>query len=260
MTLLAHLLESRRSRISRWMAAGVRRLRRCMSAAPRWRSCTGPEEDIRKTLRAPWWWNWRRLPAATPVDLPDVAHGPLMEEAVLTPQATKQTVEEVDQGHTSRRTFAGAGARGGVADAATEERRSPRRRKQRRPVPEQQNPEQASAAPLTTAPPTSRGPAGACRSPRRRARSASLARVQASWQKRLINHLNRYKRYPDAARSHRAQGVVVVAFKLDRSGQLVASHVEKGQDRPALDEEALAMLKRASPLPAPPDQIARADA
>jgi len=46
-----------------------------------------------------------------------------------------------------------------------------------------------------------------------------------------------------------------VAFKLDRSGQLVASHVKKRSGSPALDDEALAMLQRASPLPAPPDQI-----
>ena len=36
-------------------------------------------------------------PAATPVDSPDVAHGPLMEEAMLTPQAAKETKEEVEK-------------------------------------------------------------------------------------------------------------------------------------------------------------------
>ena len=33
--------------------------------------------------------------AATPVDLPDVAHGPLTQEAVLTPQASQETVTDV---------------------------------------------------------------------------------------------------------------------------------------------------------------------
>ena len=39
------------------------------------------------------------LPAATatPVDSPDVAHGPLTEEAMLTPQAAKETKEEVEK-------------------------------------------------------------------------------------------------------------------------------------------------------------------
>ena len=86
-------------------------------------------------------------------------------------------------------------------------------------------------------------------------RAPSLERVQASWQKRLINHLNRHKRYPDAARSRHAQGTVVVAFKIDRFGQLVASHVTKSSGSPALDDEALAVLQRASPLPAPPEQM-----
>ena len=48
----------------------------------------------------------------------------------------------------------------------------------------------------------------------------------------------------------------MVAFRLDSSGQVVASRVTKSSGSQALDDEALAVLKRASPLPAPPEQIA----
>ena len=48
---------------------------------------------------------------------------------------------------------------------------------------------------------------------------------------------------------------IIVAFKLDRTGQVVASHVTASSGSPVLDDEAMAVLKRASPLPAPPDQI-----
>jgi protein TonB len=48
----------------------------------------------------------------------------------------------------------------------------------------------------------------------------------------------------------------VVRFKVDRSGQVIASEVVKSSGSELLDEEALALLKRASPLPAPPGAIA----
>jgi len=136
-----------------------------------------------------------------------------------------------------------------------EAKEEPKEEEAKEPVPEQQNPEQASAAPLTMAPPRVEAQPAPSAAPPSPGMAPSLERVQASWQKQLINHLNRHKRYPDAARSRHAQGTVVVAFKLDRSGQLVASHVKKRSGSPALDDEALAMLQRASPLPAPPDQI-----
>ena len=194
-------------------------------------------------------------PAATPVDSPDVAHGPLMEEAVLTPQASKQTVEEVEKDLPLVEPSPVPEPEVALPVPRPKEDPKPKDEEAKEAVPEKQTPEQASAAPLTTAPPRVDAQPAPSSSPSP-GRSASLAHVQESWQKALINHLNRYKRYPDAARSHRAQGVVVVAFKLDRSGQLLASHVTKGSGSPALDEEALAVLKRASPLPAPPAQIA----
>lgn len=123
-------------------------------------------------------------------------------------------------------------------------------------VPEQRAAEQASAEPLTMAPPRVEAEPTPSSAPPSAGRQASLARAQASWQKSLIDHLNRHKRYPDAARNRRAQGVVVVAFSLDRSGQLLASHVTKSSGSAALDDEAMAVLRRASPLPPPPDLIA----
>jgi protein TonB len=49
--------------------------------------------------------------------------------------------------------------------------------------------------------------------------------------------------------------VVIVAFTLDRSGKVVSSHLTKSSGSPVLDQEALAVLERASPLPAPPDEL-----
>ena len=96
-------------------------------------------------------------------------------------------------------------------------------------------------------------PAAAAPSP---SASAAVARAQAAWEKALVSHLNRFKRYPDQARARSNQGDVAVQFTIDRLGSLVASRVVRSSGSSALDEEALAVLQRASPLPAPPGQIA----
>jgi len=194
------------------------------------------------------------LVALTPVDSPDVAHGPLMEEAQLTPQASKQAIEEVPKDIPLLEPSPAPEPEVALPIPRPEEKNEPKKEDAKEAVPDKQNAEQASAAPLTTAPPRVEAePARSSASAR--GSSASAAQIQASWQKALIDQLNRHKRYPDAARSSRAQGVVVVAFRLDRSGQLMASRVTKTSGSRALDEEALAVLKRASPLPAPPAQI-----
>ena len=91
--------------------------------------------------------------------------------------------------------------------------------------PKQQSAEQAVAAPLTMAPPrveAKEQPAAAAPSP---GIAAAVARVQAAWEKTLVSHLNRFKRYPDAARARNNQGDVAVEFRIDRMGSLVASRV-----------------------------------
>ena len=79
----------------------------------------------------------------------------------------------------------------------------------------------------------------------------------AKWQKTLLTHLGRYKRYP--AQGKGAEGVVSLAFTIDRKGNVVSSRVEKSSGSSALDDEALAMIKRAAPLPAPPPEVTDAD-
>ena len=89
--------------------------------------------------------------------------------------------------------------------------------------------------------------------PRLRRPSPLPARSKATWEKALVSHLNRFKRYPDQARGAR-QGEVRVSFTIDRPGGSRA-RVVGSSGSPSLDEEALAVLQRASPLPAPPAQL-----
>src|SRR5579872_2211877 len=64
---------------------------------------------------------------------------------------------------------------------------------------------------------------------------------------RVFGHIQRFKRYPPSARG--AHGTVVVRFELDRRGAVIASAVTKSSGNAALDQEALALFKRASPFP-----------
>ena len=77
-----------------------------------------------------------------------------------------------------------------------------------------------------------------------------------SWSKALMNHLGNHRRYPAAAREAGHQGAVQVRFMIDRRGQVLSARVVKASPSAHLDDEALALLRRASPLPEPPDEIA----
>ena len=70
-----------------------------------------------------------------------------------------------------------------------------------------------------------------------------------------MNHLSRHRRYPAAARQSGQQGKVQVRFRIDRKGQVLSAQVIKASHSASLDAEAVAMLKRASPLPEPPDEV-----
>ncbi len=66
----------------------------------------------------------------------------------------------------------------------------------------------------------------------------------------VAGHLERFKRYPAAARG--AAGTVVVRFTVNRHGDVTRSEVAKSSGHGVLDQEALAILRRASPFPAFP--------
>ena len=79
-------------------------------------------------------------------------------------------------------------------------------------------------------------------------------RIRATWQKELIAHLDRHKRYP-AGRSQKT-AEIVVGFALDRLGHVLSTNIVKGSGDPAFDEAALAMVRRSDPVPQPPPAVA----
>ncbi len=83
---------------------------------------------------------------------------------------------------------------------------------------------------------------------------ASARRIRTTWQKELIAHLDKHKRYPRG--SARKTVEIVLSFVLDRVGHVVATTVVKSSGDPAFDEAAVAMLRRSDPVPAPPPLVA----
>lgn len=97
----------------------------------------------------------------------------------------------------------------------------------------------------------------------KQAAAPSATRMQPSsvtrWQSLLAAHIEGFKRYPAEARSRREQGVARVAFTIDRQGRLLRSRIAQSSGSPALDQETLAMVSRAQPLPRPPDELSGTD-
>jgi protein TonB len=78
------------------------------------------------------------------------------------------------------------------------------------------------------------------------------SRRDANYHGRVAAHLARHKRFPESAQSQRDQGTAVVSFSLDGGGRLTAVKLIRSSGVRALDQEAQAMVRRASPFPPPP--------
>jgi periplasmic protein TonB len=82
----------------------------------------------------------------------------------------------------------------------------------------------------------------------------SRQRARVTWQKELLAHLDKFKRYP-AERSQKS-AEIVVTMTLDRTGHVLSANISRGSGDDAFDHAALAMVERASPVPPPPPLIA----
>jgi protein TonB len=65
-----------------------------------------------------------------------------------------------------------------------------------------------------------------------------------------VAHLEKGKRYPAGARGER--GVAYVRFSIDAAGKVLSASLAGSSGHPEFDGEALSLVRRASPVPAPP--------
>jgi len=84
---------------------------------------------------------------------------------------------------------------------------------------------------------------------------AASAAAKASYEALLIAHLDKHKRYPPEARMRRHQGTAYIQFTMDRQGKVLSYKLYRGSNYQSLDDEVLALIVRAQPLPPiPPDR------
>ena len=68
----------------------------------------------------------------------------------------------------------------------------------------------------------------------------------------LVAWLEKHKEYPRRARLRRQEGTALLQFVMDRSGKVLEYRILESSGYKLLDEEVVAMIERASPLPEPP--------
>src|SRR5690606_25392735 len=77
-----------------------------------------------------------------------------------------------------------------------------------------------------------------------------------TWEGLVLGVLNKMKRYPREASFRRQQGTPWIRFTVDRQGKVLSVRLERSSGFRALDDEAVGLPRRASPLPKPPDDVA----
>jgi len=101
----------------------------------------------------------------------------------------------------------------------------------------------ADATPVFTAPPPP--PPGPSH--------ADLDAARRGYAERLARAIAQHKRYPQVARMRGWQGEVLVNLKLNDSGAVLESRIERSSGYEILDKQALEMVSKAAPFPPPPE-------
>lgn len=130
--------------------------------------------------------------------------------------------------------------------------------KKHTPAPRVQTPTQDPQKPAQqeTAPPAFLAPPSAAQAaPPPGLASAHAAQDTATWQGLLLGRLEHYKRYPALAQTTQQQGTSMLTFTMNRKGHVLSARLAGSSGHALLDEETLALVRRAEPLPAPPDSV-----
>jgi protein TonB len=184
------------------------------------------------------------LPVA-PASADDLAPGPDMVEAAPAPKPAEQVPPEIAPMLP-------------VADTPAEVTLPPPE-----PTPAETKPEEdvgkaerepardSAPAPRTTAAPRSEQRTAAIAQAPSPGSAASSAAI-AHWRDLVLARLQQMKRYPPGAEARREQGVATLSFSLDRRGRVLTRSIRRSSGFAALDQEVLAMVQRAEPLPAFP--------
>lgn len=82
-----------------------------------------------------------------------------------------------------------------------------------------------------------------------------LTQYLESYSSLLANAIAKYKQYPKIAQMRGWQGTVIADLEIDSKGSVMSVKIKKSSTYEVLDNEALEMIKKASPFPPPPENL-----
>lgn len=106
--------------------------------------------------------------------------------------------------------------------------------------------QERTPAPTTSAPQAQKKVAKRNAAPAQAMPSAASASALASWRSRLFAHLNAHKR------PNNDRGTAVLGFTVDANGRVLGPRIVRSSGSSSLDQDAMALLQRANPVPPPP--------
>lgn len=110
---------------------------------------------------------------------------------------------------------------------------------------------------MTTAPISTPAPTVAAAAAPTVGRSSNApSNAEQQWEGLVLAALERNKRYPAEAQRSNQEDTVMVRLTLDRRGNVTDARIRRSRGYDLLDNEVLALVRRASPLPAPPAEVA----
>jgi protein TonB len=187
----------------------------------------------------------------SPASQQDLAPGPEMIEAQPTPKPPPQP----EAAETIKKFEAPAEVTLPTPEPKATEQKKPDETPDEQKVDTPDVPQQMAAPQTTAAPRSDQRTAAIPQAPA--PGSAAQRAALMSWQGLVMAQLQRNKRYPASAQAKREQGVVTLSFTVDRGGHVLARRIVKSSGSAALDDEVLAMVERAAPLPAFPPAITK---
>ncbi|HVI88808.1 MAG TPA: TonB family protein [Dongiaceae bacterium] len=123
------------------------------------------------------------------------------------------------------------------------------------PVPPQPQPISAAAPPASSV--DAHVQQRAAQQQKEAALAAATLAAKSNWLGEVVQHIAKFKRSPRSRL--RVPLRTVLSFAIDRDGKLLSQHVLQSSGRDEIDDEALAWIKRADPLPKPPADISDSD-
>jgi protein TonB len=91
--------------------------------------------------------------------------------------------------------------------------------------------------------------------PRAQTAHSPSADAVTTWERQLLARLQSFLRYPRRAQLRQQDGIAYVRVVVDRQGNAVTSELQRSSGIPLLDDEAVAVVLRAQPLPPPPPEV-----